>query len=81
MRTIPPDLLTSYYYNYSPDGCDDTRVTWLYTFLGGVLLVWPSCFWLGSGMRGVMLDCLGVGTTTVYNLCCLWIMMNGSERA
>lgn len=40
-------LLTSsyYYYNYSPYGCDDTRVTWLYIFGRGLLgLAGPLCF-------------------------------------
>lgn len=35
--TFPPYLPTSYFYNYSPDGCDDTRVHG-YISLGGGLL-------------------------------------------
>lgn len=34
---FPPYLPTSYFYNYSPDGCDDTRVHG-YISLGGGLL-------------------------------------------
>lgn len=43
MWTIPPYLLTSYYYNYSPYGCDDTRVHGYIFFGRGSCLVWPSC--------------------------------------
>lgn len=79
--TFPPYLPTSYFYNYSPDGCDDTRVHG-YISLGGGLLGLALLFLaLGGRMRGVILDWIGVWTTTIYNLCCLWIMMNGPEHA
>lgn len=78
----PTYLLTSsyyYYFNYSPYGCDDTRVTWLYIFWeGGGFLAWPALFVssFGREMRGVNVGLYWCGdTTTVYNLCCLWIMM------
>lgn len=54
MWTIPPFLLTSYYYNYSPFGCDDTRVHGYIFFLGRrASWLGPLCFWLWAGMRGV----------------------------
>jgi hypothetical protein len=35
-------------------------------------MVWPSGFWIGAGMRGVMLGSYWCGNNhRLYNLCCL----------
>lgn len=82
MWTIPPYLLTSYYYHYSPYGCDDTRVHG-YIFWGGGL---PGLALLVSGFgrecAELTLDCIGVWGQPPFIICATFgnMMMDLSTR-